>query len=91
MAAEMRMLKVQVLGLFAALTLALFIPAGTIDWPAGWIFLVLFFSFTVAIGVWLQKYNPGLLKERMGGLIQCKQKMWDKVLIVIMELLFLLG
>jgi protein-S-isoprenylcysteine O-methyltransferase Ste14 len=64
---------------FMAFALALFLPAGTLVWPAGWIFLMLFFSFYLAITVWLFRHNPGLLQERM-SLRTSDQQGWDKVL-----------
>lgn len=82
------MLVVQIVGMFVVFALALFIPAGTIAWPAGWIFLVLFFGFVVAISVWLLRYDPGLLKERMSGTIQSDQKAWDRVFVVLTSILF---
>src|SRR5215469_2613781 len=45
--------------------LTLFLAAGTVAWPAGWIFLILFYSFTVVTVRLLLKHNPGLLEERM--------------------------
>lgn len=48
------------LGYFVAFALALFVPAGTLAWPAGWPFLALFFGFYVALQVWLAQHNPGL-------------------------------
>ena len=82
------MLVVQIVGMFVVFALALFIPAGTTAWPAGWIFLVLFFGFVVAISVWLLRYDPGLLKERMSGTIRPDQKTWDKVFVVLTSILF---
>jgi hypothetical protein len=48
----------------------LFVPAGTIDWRGGWIFMGEMVLFSAASVVWLSKHDPGLLKERLGGLIQ---------------------
>ncbi len=45
--------------------LVLFLAAGTLAWPAGWIFLILFYSFVVVTVRRLAKHNPGLLEERM--------------------------
>ncbi|MEO7019994.1 MAG: isoprenylcysteine carboxylmethyltransferase family protein [Ktedonobacteraceae bacterium] len=45
--------------------LILFLAAGTLAWPAGWIFLILFYSFVVVIVRLLSKQNPSLLEERM--------------------------
>src|SRR5260370_35797492 len=44
--------------------LVLFLAAGTLAWPAGWIFLILFYSFVVVAVRLLSKHNPGLLEER---------------------------
>jgi protein-S-isoprenylcysteine O-methyltransferase Ste14 len=88
MAAIVRVLVVQAAIMFLVFALLLFLPAGTVAWPAGWIFLVLFFVFTVAISLWLLKYNPGLLKERM-TMFKSDQKAWDKVLFALMEILFM--
>ncbi len=45
--------------------LALFGSAGTIDWPAGWVFLGMFLGYAGLLCRWLYKNNPGLLRERM--------------------------
>lgn len=45
--------------------LVLFLAAGTLVWPAGWIFLILFYSFVVVTVRRLAKHHPGLLEERM--------------------------
>src|SRR5947207_14092236 len=69
----------QFVSCFALFALALFLPAGTLAWPAGWIFLALFFGFYLATTVWLYRHNPGLLQERM-RLGTSDQLGWDKVL-----------
>lgn len=72
----------QILGLFLAFALAIFLPAGTLAWPAGWAFLVLFFGFTIAVSAWLLVYNPGLLTERMTGGSGAGAKTWDRLLLL---------
>jgi protein-S-isoprenylcysteine O-methyltransferase Ste14 len=69
----------QFAGFFMAFALALFLPAGTLAWPAGWIFLALFFGFYLAVTLWLFRHNPGLLQERM-RLGTSDQQGWDKLL-----------
>jgi protein-S-isoprenylcysteine O-methyltransferase Ste14 len=64
------------------------LAAGTIAWVAGWIFLVLFFGFVIAITLWLYRNNPGLLKERM-TVSRSDQKAWDKVFFIILNVFFL--
>jgi protein-S-isoprenylcysteine O-methyltransferase Ste14 len=66
--------------LFAA---ALFVPAATIVWLAGWIYLALFFSFFVAVNLWLLRHNPGLLEERL-HMSRSNQKGWDRVLFTVL-------
>src|ERR1041385_2397954 len=69
----------QFAGLFVLFALALFLPAGTIAWFAGWVFLALFFGFFLGVNAWLFRHNPGLLQERM-RFGTSDQKGWDKIL-----------
>jgi protein-S-isoprenylcysteine O-methyltransferase Ste14 len=69
----------QFVGFLALFALALFLPAGTLAWPAGWLFLILFFGFYLAITIWLIRHNPALLQERL-RLRTSDQQGWDKVL-----------
>ncbi len=62
---------------FLLFALALFLPAGTIRWPAGWCFFILFFGFMLWLDLWLLKHNPGLLMERT-QLSRANQQGWDK-------------
>ncbi len=70
-------------------SVALFLAAGTVAWPAGWAFLVLFFGFTIALSWWLLRHNPGLLTERIKGIGKPGQPTWDKVFFVVIEVFFL--
>ena len=63
----------------AVMAVLLFVPAGTLRWPAGWVFLVEIGAFGTAIGLWLARHDPALLAERMSMLVQPGQKRWDKV------------
>lgn len=45
----------------------LFGPAGTLAWPPGWAFLVLFAICSQALGIWLLRTDPELLKRRMAS------------------------
>ena len=69
----------QFVSFFVLFALALFLPAGTTAWPAGWLFLAMFFGFYLAITGWLARHNPALLQERM-RLRTSDQQGWDKVL-----------
>src|SRR5436853_7062039 len=80
---NVKLFVVQTLALFVLFVLALFLPAGTIFWPVGWLYLVLFFGFFLGTNAWLLRHNPGLLQERM-SLARPDQKRWDKVLFPIL-------
>ena len=79
MGVNIRQFVGQFIGLVVLFALALFLPAGTIAWSAGWIFLVLFFGFFLGVNVWLFRHNPDLLQERM-RFGTSDQKGWDKIL-----------
>ena len=77
----------QIAAMFLVFALALFLPAGTIAWIPGWIFLIMFFVFVAAITLWLFRHDPGLLRERMTGFKSVQHK-WDKVFLYLIQLLF---
>lgn len=73
----LRLVQKSVVGLAIMMAL-LFLPAGTLAWPAAWVFLVEFGIASALITRWLMRHNPALLEERMKPLIQREQKPWDK-------------
>jgi len=87
MQVNVKLLIGQSAALFVLFALALFLPAGTIAWLAGWIFLGLFFGFYLAVTVWLFQHNPGLVQERM-HLSTSDQQGWDQVLFPLIFVLF---
>lgn len=68
----------------AFIVAALFIPAGTLDWPGAWIFIGEFAIVSGAITAWLARHDPALLKERMAGAYQKGQSFSDKIFITAM-------
>lgn len=76
---NMKLLVAQTIALFIVFALSLFLPAGTVTWPAAWVFLGLFCGWYIGLNIWLLKHNPGLVKERM-SLSRADQKGWDKAL-----------
>lgn len=66
-----------------------FLPAGTLAWPAGWIFFLMTFSFSIGLSLWLWRFNPELLKERLTGVGRADQKTWDKVFLALAAPVFL--
>ena len=74
--------------LFLFITLPLFLAAGTLAWPTGWAFLILFFGSLASLVLWLSRHNLALLKERM-ALSQPGQKAWDKVFLPLLYVFFI--
>jgi protein-S-isoprenylcysteine O-methyltransferase Ste14 len=56
----------------------LFVPAGTLHWPAAWVFLGTVGILGVVGGLWLAKTDPALLAERMRPMMQDDQPAADK-------------
>lgn len=92
MAADVRVdlvrLTVQTAVMMLVIALALFLPAGTLAWPAGWIFIGLMFGLSVSESAWLIRFNPALMNERMSGLGRKDQEKWDKILMPIVAVVF---
>lgn len=72
---------------FVITALPLFLAAGTLAWPAGWIYLILLYGWLFIGILLLLKYNPGLLAERM-NVSPSNQKTWDKVFILLLYVFF---
>ena len=75
---------VQNLAFTVLLGVLLFLPAGTLAWPQGWIFLVLFVACSQATGLWLLKTDPALLAERMKSPFSADQRPRDRTIIMVM-------
>jgi protein-S-isoprenylcysteine O-methyltransferase Ste14 len=72
-------LALQIIAWTIVMAVVLLWPAGTLAYPGGWAFIVLFAVAGFAISFWLYKHNPRLLRERMASPIQREQKSWDRV------------
>ena len=82
MAVNLRILTVGFVAFCIVFAVALFLPAGTVFWPAGWAFLFLFFGANAALARWLLRHDPELLQERMTGFGKPGEPAWDKVFLV---------
>lgn len=56
----------------------LFLPAGRLNWPEAWAFLLLFFASLVFLWAWLTRRCPTLAQERRS--IAPNVEKWDKIL-----------
>jgi len=66
---------------------ALFVPAGRIDWPEAWAFILVFYTVAVSLRFWIAGRNPGLQKERNRHASDVEK--WDTVLMGIYPVLLL--
>jgi protein-S-isoprenylcysteine O-methyltransferase Ste14 len=62
----------------AGLGALLFLPAGTLHWPAAWLYLATTAVLGLAAGLWFAKVDPALLEERMRPMMQEGQPAADK-------------
>ena len=77
-------MKTKLIGSFIYLALfpaTLFVLAGDWHWIEGWLFSIIFLLMCFSTLLYLYFYDPALLKERFGSPIQETQKTWDKVLL----------
>jgi protein-S-isoprenylcysteine O-methyltransferase Ste14 len=65
----------------------LFGPAGTFAWAPGWAFLALFAVCSQAMGIWLLRTDPELLKRRMASPLASSQTASDRLIAVAVFLL----
>jgi len=71
-----------------SLFLLVFIPAGTLDYPSGWLFLCVVFVPMLLTGVVLAIKNPQLLKKRLNT----KEKLSEQRLVIRLSgLMFVFG
>jgi hypothetical protein len=69
----------------AAMGALLLAPAGTLYWPAAWVFLA---TIAISTGWWLARTNPDLLAERMRVTGQQDQPVADKIFMLALALVF---
>jgi protein-S-isoprenylcysteine O-methyltransferase Ste14 len=71
-------LLLQNLIFIVAMGALLFASAGTLHWPAAWVFLATNAILGPACGLWLAKTDPALLAERLRPMMQEDQPAADK-------------
>jgi protein-S-isoprenylcysteine O-methyltransferase Ste14 len=73
---------------FVLLAVLVFLPAGTLRWQRGWIFLGILYTMGVAVVAMLARHDPDLLEERLHGTRRPGQKGWDRTLMRFFTLMF---
>jgi len=53
-----------------------FVPAGTLNWPEAWLFILFYLTAIAGLMIWMKKKAPGLLRERMSRKKEAKS--WDR-------------
>jgi len=71
------------------LGLVLFVPAGTLAYSGGWLFVAVMLIGGIWLSLWLYKRDPALLKKRLGGAVQEGQTGWDRVFLLAFIVVFL--
>ncbi len=66
----------------------MFAAAGSFAWPGGWAFLVLIGASTLAVSLWLARYDPALLATRLEPFYKSPQPAWDRVLMIMISVLW---
>jgi protein-S-isoprenylcysteine O-methyltransferase Ste14 len=72
----------------AIMAMLLFVSAGTLHWPAAWVFLAELGLLGYASGLWLAWTDPDLLRERMSPFVQHDQQASDRKLMTIVSIAF---
>jgi len=67
----------------------LFSLGGDLRWTEGWVYSIIFYVMCSAQLLYLHFKDPALLKERFGSPVQKEQKPWDKVLLILFFIEFL--
>jgi protein-S-isoprenylcysteine O-methyltransferase Ste14 len=73
-------------GFVLFLGVILFLPAGNIRWPIGWLFIAFFILLTVPSVAYLWRVNPDIFVAR--SKIHEGTKGWDKALVSVLLLVF---
>jgi protein-S-isoprenylcysteine O-methyltransferase Ste14 len=72
----------------AVMAMLLLVSAGTLEWPAAWVFLAELGLLGLGSGVWLARADPDLLRERMKGPVQPDQATADRTLMIVLSIAF---
>jgi protein-S-isoprenylcysteine O-methyltransferase Ste14 len=74
--------------LLAAMSVAVFLPAWSLDWWQAWMFLAVFFTAVLAITLYLMKKDPQLLERRVKAGPLAEKQTAQKVIQTVASLAF---
>ena len=70
--------------------LVLFVPAGTLAWLQGWVFLALITACSTAVSAWLWRNDRALLAARLEGPLRSSQRARDRMIVLALFAAFLI-
>ena len=75
---------------FLALVMGLlvFVPAGTVHYWQGWVFLGVFFAASLVQTLYLMKYDPALLQRRLAGGPTAEKTLTQRIIMVLVSIGF---
>jgi hypothetical protein len=82
-----RTIRAGVLGVIAFAALV-FLPAGTLDYWQGWIFLLTFTAASTALTIYLAVYDPELLARRLRAGPTAEKEISQKIIMLFAMLAF---
>ena len=71
------------------MTVAVFLPAGTLDWWQGWLFLGAFFVPVLGINAYLLRHDPALIERRLRAGPAAETRLTQKIIQGVAALIFL--
>lgn len=83
-----RLVVIQLVFFVVYVAAVTFWPAGTWNYPAGWVLLVVMTAGGIGITWWLEQHDPSLLRERMSSPLQSAQAAWDRVFMIVLMAVF---
>jgi protein-S-isoprenylcysteine O-methyltransferase Ste14 len=82
-------LVVQTTAWLAVMGAILFVVAGDVAWPQGWIFLAEIAVCSFAVSFWLLRTDPVLLASRLSSPVQRDQMPWDRMFMLAVMVVFI--
>jgi protein-S-isoprenylcysteine O-methyltransferase Ste14 len=76
-----RLVVVYLVAIPLVLALLMFLPAGSLTWPRGWLFLLVLFGMSVPAALYLWRVNPEIYEAR--SRIHNGTKRWDLILLAV--------
>jgi protein-S-isoprenylcysteine O-methyltransferase Ste14 len=74
--------------LAVAVSILLFVAAGTLDYWQGWLFLAVFMGASLLIMLYLAKHDPALLRRRLAGGPMLEKERQQKIIMVFVSIGF---